>query len=240
MRPACPRASLRNQTPQNRAQEKAQAACAWLAIMGHTTERILLDVLRVQARGICARLQRVGMMRRVAVPMSSVAVWALTAAGVRLAEIALQRRVTYLSHPERLTLSRLVHELAVQREAVARLPTDLPGLRRLRADRELRSIRAAARPDLLVRHIGPDGAEATGCIEVEITSKGDRELREKMRSIVPLLTPRSRWLWLVTESKTTCERYARTWAVVESDGDGYGLTRAQLRSACLFELTGRA
>jgi len=216
-------------------------ACAWLAIMGHTTEGILLDMLRVQARGICAKLQRAGLLRRVAVPMSSVAVWALTAAGVRLAEIALQRRVKYLSHPERLTLSRLVHELAVQREAVARLPTDLSGLRRLRADRELRSIRAAARPDLLVRHIGPDGSETTVCIEVEITSKGDRELREKLRSILPLLTATTRWFWLVTESKITCERYARTWAeVVESDGDGYGLTRAQLRSACQFELTGRA
>ncbi|HZY19405.1 MAG TPA: hypothetical protein VFE82_13060 [Ramlibacter sp.] len=236
MRPKCPRDSLEDQTPQERAQEKAQLVCAWLAVMGHSTEAILREVLRVKARGICARLQRAGLLRRVAVPMSAVAVWALTAAGVRLGEFALRRRVSYLTHPERLTLSRLAHEVAVQREAVARLQTDLPSLRRLKGDRELRSIDAAARPDLLVRHIDQNGIETTVCIEVEITSKGRRELMAKMRSILPLLTPRTRWLWVISEGTTTCERYARTWAeVVESDGDGYAVDRAQLHRACIMQ-----
>lgn len=197
------------------------------------------EVLRIKARGICARLQRAGLLRRVAVPMSAVAVWGLTAAGVRLGEFALQRRVTYLTHPERLTLSRLAHEMAVQREAVARLPTDLPGLRRLTGDRELRSIDAAARPDLLVRHVDLNGAETIVCIEVEVGWKGGPELRAKMRSILPLLTPRTLWVWVIAThgGETTRDRYARTWAeVVESDGDGYALSRAQLHRACIVEL----
>jgi len=168
--------------------------------------------------------------------MSAVAVWALTAEGVRLGELALRRRVKYLAHPERLTLSRLAHEIAVQREAVARLPIDLSGLRRLKADRELRTIDAAARPDLVVRQVDRDGTETILCIEVEITSKGRRELREKMQAILPLLTPKTTWLWVISEGTTTCERYARTWAeVVESEGGGYALNRAQLHRACIMQ-----
>ncbi|GAB3757300.1 hypothetical protein GCM10028796_01230 [Ramlibacter monticola] len=194
------------------------------------------EVLRVQARGICRRLESAGLIRRVAVPMSAVSVWALTTAGLRLGEFALRRGVTYLSHPERLTLSRLVHEMAVQREVVARLPTDLAGLRRIKGDRELRSINVAARPDILLRHVDQSGVETTVCIEVEITSKGSRELRDKMRSILPLLTPRTVWLWVISEGETTRERYARTWAeVVESDGQGYALDRAQLHRACIMQ-----
>jgi len=237
MRPHCPRASLGDQTPQDRAHEKAQLACAWLAIVGHSTEKILLDVLQVQARGICARLQRAGLIRRVSVPMSAAAVWALTASGLRLAELALGRRVAYLTHPERLTLSRLTHEMAVQYEAVARLRTNLQVLRQLRADRELRAIGAATRPDLLARYVDDHGVERTVCIEVEITSKGDRELRTKMAAILHMLTPSTLWLWCITEGRTTCERYAQTWAsVVDTCGDGFGMDRPQLHRACRFEL----
>ena len=241
MRPKCPRDSLENQTPQERWQVKAQLVCGWLSIMGHSTEAILREVLRVKARGICARLQRAGLLRRVTVPMSAVAVWALTAAGVRLGEFALRRRVTYLTHPERLTLSRLAHEIAVQREAVARLPTDLPGLRRVKADRELRSIDAAARPDLVIRHVDQNGTESIVCIELEMTSKASRELRQKMRAILPLLTPRTTWRWAISEGPTTVDRYARTWAeVVEADGQGYLLSQAELHRSCTFELAATA
>lgn len=237
MRPSSPRESLLDQTPQERAYEKAQIACAWLAVFGHSTERILRHVLGVQARGICARLQRAGLMRRVKVPLSAVAVWALTAHGLRIGEFALQRRVKYLSHPERMTISRLIHDLAVQEEACNRLPTDLPGLRRLRADRELRSIPTAARPDLLIRHIGPDGLETIVCLEIEISSKGSAELRSKMEAMLPLMKPRMLWVWTVTEGKATVERYERTWAeVVETHGTGYELTPAQLLQACRFRL----
>ncbi|MBL0391582.1 hypothetical protein JJ685_10590 [Ramlibacter monticola] len=124
----------------------------------------------------------------------------------------------------------------MQREVVARLPTDLAGLRRIKGDRELRSINVAARPDILLRHVDQSGVETTVCIEVEITSKGSRELRDKMRSILPLLTPRTVWLWVISEGETTRERYARTWAeVVESDGQGYALDRAQLHRACIMQ-----
>lgn len=194
MRPPCPRDYLQHQTPRERAEEKARLVCAWLAIMGHSTEPILRTLLAIKAKGVCARLQRAGLVRKVSVPLASVAVWALTALGVRVAETALARPVKYLTHPERLTLSLLTHEIAVQHEALARLPTDLAGLRRIRADRELRSMNSLARPDLLVRQVDQDGIETTACIEVEINTKSDRELRAKMRAIMTLITPRTLWL----------------------------------------------
>lgn len=232
-----PRQSLGTQEPKDRAAEKALLACAWLAVFGHSTEHFLRAVLQVKTRGLCPRLRRAGLLLPVNVPMSNSRVWALTAAGVRLAESALQRRVTYLSHPERLTISRLAHDLAVQREALARLPTDLAGLRRLRADRELREIGAGARPDVMVRHIDNQGVVTTACLEVEISSKGEPELRAKMNQVLHLLTPRTLWIWVVTEGETVRLRYQRTWqSVVEEFGEMDPKSRERLLDGCIFQL----
>jgi hypothetical protein len=234
---------------------KAQIVVSWIALFGHSIEAILLTVLGVKASGICARLHRVGLLRPVPVPLSPVKAWALTPDGLRLAELALQRRVVYLSHPERLTLSMLSHELALQQEVAARLPTDLPGLRRLRADRELRHWNHAARPDLLITHVDPQGQKTQVCLEYEVSSKGREELTAKLLAILGLLgdegriasrrppaeqeqVPRTRilWVWYLAEGETVVKRYAETWAaVIREHGAGFGLTEDQLAGACHFE-----
>lgn len=244
MRPYCPRETLARQTPRERSIEKNTLAVAWLATVGHSIEEMLLAVLRIKARGICARLQRAGLLREVSVPMSSLKVWALTRDGLRAAEAALGRQVTYLANPERLNISRLTHEIAVQREATARFEMDLPTLRGMRADRELRRLNAAARPDLVIRRVDAAGHTSLTCFEVEISQKSSKDVRSKMLAILPLLGASSsstQWLWVIP-SRATAERYARTWAeVVDEAGQGYALSADQLRQACRFELaTGRA
>jgi hypothetical protein len=243
MRPYCPRETLGRQTPQARSVEKTALACAWLATVGFSTQEMILSLLRIKARGICARLQRAGLLREVSVPMSSLKVWALTRDGLRTAEAALGRQVTYLANPERLNISRLTHEIAVQREAIARFELDLPALRSMRADRELRRLNAAARPDLIIRRENAAGHTSLTCFEVEISPKSSKDVRAKMLAILPLLgaSSRTQWLWVIP-SRATAERYARTWAeVVDEAGQGYALSADQLRQACRFELaTGRA
>lgn len=206
-------------------------------MFGHSTEAVLRTVLGVKAAGICARLHRFGLLRPVPVPLSLVKAWALTPDGLRLAELALQRRILYLSHPERLTLSMLSHELLLQREVAARLPTDLPGLRRLRADRELRHWNHGARPDVVITHLSPQGQETQVCLELEITSKGREEITSKMISMLQVLRPRMLWIWYLTEGETALKRYAETWAaVVREHGAGFRLTEDELARACHFEL----
>jgi hypothetical protein len=232
-----PTSLLRHRSPRERAAEKAQIVCSWIAVFGHSTESILLTVLGVKASGICARLHRFGLLRPIPVPLSLVKAWALTPDGLRLAELALHRRILYLSHPERLTLSMLSHELLLQREVAARLPTDLPGLRRLRADRELRHWAQAARPDLVITHVDPQGRDTKVCLELEIASKGREELTGKMLAILQVLRPRMLWIWYLTEGETALKRYAETWAaIVREHGVGFRLTQDQLARACQFEL----
>lgn len=236
MRPYSPRSTLVDQTPLQRSEVKTNLVCSWLSLFGHSIENVLLDLLQVQARGVCRRLERAGLLRAVPVQGSKAQAWALTAAGLRRAEGALGRRVRYLSHPGRLTLSRFGHELAVQREAILRLPTDLPALRRLRADRELQALPAAVRPDLVVRHVGEQSIETLLCIEVEVSAKSTREVREKLRAIRDTLTPRTLWLWYIREP-ATCARYARIWRQVVNEGAaGPVPSPAWLIQACHFEV----
>jgi len=220
-----------------RAEEKSDLICSWLAIFGHSTEEVLLRLLGVQARGACRRLQRAGLLLEVRVRGAKSLAWGLTATGVRKGEQALGRRVQYLSHPGRLTLSRFVHELAVQREALVRLPTDRTALRRLRADRELRSFQAAVRPDLLVRHVDDKNVETIVCLEVEVSPKSARELRDKLRNIRDMLTPRMQWVWFLSASATR-DRYARLWKTVvdETHSAGQASSVPWLLRGCIFEV----
>ena len=237
VRPTNPRSTLLQQTPRERADEKTRLVCSWLAIFGHSTESVIRDMLAIKARGICARLARHGLLMPVAVALSNVRTWALTPEGLRIAELALGRRVTYVSHPERLTLSRLTHELLLQREVVARLTTDMRSLQRFRADRELRHLRSAVRPDLLVRDVQPDDSERTVCIELEVTSKGSNELGAKMRAMIAIMNSRTEWFWYVSEGQAACDRYRRCWEeAVSEHGYGVGMTHAELLRACTFEV----
>lgn len=130
----------------------------------------------------------------------------------------------------------------MQREAIARFELDLPTLRSMRADRELRRLNAVARPDLVIRRVDAAGHTSLTCFEVEVSVKSSKDVRAKMLAILPLLTASTRWLWVITGGTATVERYARTWAeVVEEAGQGYALSADQLRQACRFEpATGRA
>lgn len=225
-------------SPRRRAAEKRLAICAWIAIFGHSTEAIILSVIGTRSRGVCAQLQRFGLLRPVRVPLASTTkVWTLTPEGVRVAELALGRSVSYAAHPTRLTLSTMTHDLLVQREAVARFPTDLTALRRLRSDRELRHVHSACRPDLLISHVAADGRRIRVCLELEVSSKGHDELATKMRALLHSLDGQTLWLWCITEGETTRRRYADTWAqVVQEHGTGFGLTSTQLLESCCFQL----
>ena len=237
MRPASPRSALIGQTPQQRWDQKIDLAVSLLALFSWSNEDTILSLLRVRARGICRRLERAGLIRAVEVPSSKTFAWALTAAGVRRAEHALGRQVRYLSHPGRLSLARFAHELAVQRETILRLPTDLPSLRLMKADRELQRVPAAIRPDLVVRNVDDQGVKSLVCLEVEVSSKGDRELRAKLRAIRDVLTPQVSWRWYLCEGEAPCARYAKVWReVVEEATSGPCGAPAWLLDACRFEV----
>src|SRR4051812_33204488 len=112
MRPTSPRSTLGLKSPMQRFEEKVSLACAWIGVFGHTTESVLRTLLCIRATGFCPRLVRKGLLVRVPIPGSVSCAWALTAAGVLRAEWALQRRVSYLSHPSRVSLARFAHDLA--------------------------------------------------------------------------------------------------------------------------------
>lgn len=237
MRPTSPRSSLGNKSPMQRFEEKTSLACAWIGLFGHTTEAVLRTFIGVQATGFCPRLVRKGLLTRVPIPGSVSCAWALTAAGVLRAEWALQRGITYLSHPSRVSLARFAHDLAVQREVLVRLNLDLRVLRGVRADRELQHWATNVRPDLVVRYVEPSGKVTLVCVELELSSKSTKELRRKMERMLGVLRPGMVWCWYICEGAAARDRYQATWlSVVDEHGAGHGLDPEALRKACRFEV----
>lgn len=107
----------------------------------------------------------------------------------------------------------------------------------MKADRELRRVPAAIRPDLIMRKVDEQGVKSLVCLEVEVSVKSDREARAKLRAIRDVLKPQYSWWWHFCEGTAPCTRYARIWReVVEEAASGPGGSPAWLLDACRFEV----
>lgn len=165
----------RGLTTRQRGNEKVDAAVEWLANFTWTTEAIMLRRLGIQTRGYMRSLERKGLLRPIVANIRGGHLWALTDRGLQFAQAACSKEFDYPKRPERLSQATLRHDLAVQ-DIVAQ--TVSSGL--------VRRFEGPSKPSRPTQW-APDAwlweATRTVGLELERTSKGERELRIKLTNI---------------------------------------------------------